>query len=301
MLEEKLMQEEMNVAQSIASETYFQTVFRRFKRHRLGYYSLIFLGILVFMIILVPLISPYHPDAIVGSYSQAPSWKHWLGTDQVGRDMFTRLFTGAGVSLLVSVSATVMSTTLGILLGLVSGYFGSWVDQVVMRVTDVVMSFPYLLLVLVAAAIFGPGLVNMIIILGIVDWPSMARLVRSNVISVRERNYIQGSKVAGMPNMYIMFRDILPNAMAPVLINATSILALTMLDEAALSFLAMGVQPPTASLGNLLNVAQSFSVLRNYIWMWLPPGLMIILLVVSINFVGDALRDALDPQSKLQM
>ena len=182
-----------------------------------------------------------------------------------------------------------------------SGYFGSWVDQVVMRVTDVVMSFPYLLLVLVAAAIFGPGLVNMIIILGIVDWPSMARLVRSNVISVRERNYIQGSKVAGMPNMYIMFRDILPNAMAPVLINATSILALTMLDEAALSFLAMGVQPPTASLGNLLNVAQSFSVLRNYIWMWLPPGLMIILLVVSINFVGDALRDALDPQSKLQM
>lgn len=299
---EDIIKYDLNVkSEAISEENYLQTVIRRFKRHKLGYFSFWFLIFIVVLIIVVPLLSPYESDAIVGGFSQAPSAKHWLGTDQVGRDMFTRLFTGAGISLFVALSATVLSTVLGILLGLLSGYFGSWVDQVVMRITDVVMSFPYLLLVLVAAAIFGPGLWNMIIILGIVDWPAMARLVRSNVISIREKNYIQGSKVAGLPHRYIMFQDILPNAMAPVLINATSILALTMLDEAALSFLAMGVQPPTASLGNLLNVAQSFSILRNYVWMWLPPGIMIVLIVVAINFIGDALRDAIDPQSKVQL
>lgn len=299
---EDIIKYDLNVkSEAISEENYLQTVIRRFKRHKLGYFSFWFLVLIIVLIIVVPLLSPYESDAIVGGFSQAPSAKHWLGTDQVGRDMFTRLFTGAGISLFVALSATVLSTVLGILLGLLSGYFGSWVDQVVMRITDVVMSFPYLLLVLVAAAIFGPGLWNMIIILGIVDWPAMARLVRSNVISIREKNYIQGSKVAGLPHRYIMFQDILPNAMAPVLINATSILALTMLDEAALSFLAMGVQPPTASLGNLLNVAQSFSILRNYVWMWLPPGIMIVLIVVAINFIGDALRDAIDPQSKVQL
>ena len=164
-----------------------------------------------------------------------------------------------------------------------------------MRFTDMVMSFPYILLVLVAAAIFRPGLWSIILILGFVDWPGAARLVRGNVLSLRESNFVKSSIVAGMPARHILFSEILPNTMAPILVYATSVMAISMLDEAALSFLGMGVQPPAASLGNMLNSAQSLTVLTRQPWLWIPPGLLIVILVVSINFVGDALRDALDP------
>ena len=160
-----------------------------------------------------------------------------------------------------------------------------------------VMSFPYILLVLVAAAIFEPGLWSIILILGFVDWPGIARLVRGNVLSLRETNFVKGSIVAGMPTRHILFSEILPNTVAPMLVYATSVMALSMLDEASLSFLGMGVQPPAASLGNMLNSAQSLTVLTRQPWLWIPPGLLIVILVVAINFVGDALRDALDPSA----
>ena len=152
--------------------------------------------------------------------------------------------------------------------------------------------------VLVAASIFKPGLWNIILILGFVDWPGIARLVRGNVLSLRETNFIKGNIVAGMPLRHILFSEILPNTAAPILVYATSVLALSMLDEAALSFLGMGVQPPTASLGNMLNGAQSLTVLTKQPWLWIPPGLLIVVLVIAINFIGDALRDALDPNSR---
>ncbi|NCC84124.1 MAG: ABC transporter permease [Clostridia bacterium] len=286
-----------SLAERISHETYYQTVFRRFRRHRPGFISLIFLGLMLLLIAVTPLLSPYGPNQITSAFSAMPSAEHWLGTDQVGRDMLTRLMTGSGISLFVALLATVVSTLLGVLLGLAAGYFGGWIDIIIMRVTDIVMSFPYLLLVLVAAAIFGPGMWNIVLILGFVNWPGMARLVRSNVMSLRGVNYVQGSQVAGMPTIYILFKEILPNTIAPVLIYATSVMAQTMLDEAALSFLGMGVQAPTASLGNLLNVAQSYTILETKPWMWLPPGLMTILLVVAVNFIGDALRDAFDPRN----
>ncbi len=195
----KKRQEERSLAEKIAHETYFQTVFRRFKRHKLGFVSLIFLAVMLVLIFLVPLFSPYDPNGLTSAFSAPPSAEHLLGTDQVGRDMLTRLFVGARVSLFVAFMATAIATAVGIVLGLVSGYFGGWIDIVVMRVTDMVMSFPYLLLVLVAAAVFKPGMWNIILILGFVDWPGMARLVRGNVMSLRQANYVQGSRVAGMP------------------------------------------------------------------------------------------------------
>ena len=179
----------------------------------------------------------------------------------------------------------------------IAGYFGGAADMIIMRFTDMVMSFPYILLVLVAASIFKPGLWSIILILGFVDWPGIARLVRGNVLSLRESNFIKSDLVAGMPLPYILFSEILPNTAAPILVYATSVLALSMLDEAALSFLGMGVQPPTASLGNMLNGAQSLTVLTKQPWLWIPSGLMIVVLVIAINFIGDALRDALDPNS----
>jgi peptide/nickel transport system permease protein len=227
-----------------------------------------------------------------------PSPKHWLGTDQIGRDMFSRLLYASRISLFVGFSVTVISTLIGVILGLVAGYFGGWVDILIMRITDIIMSFPYMLLVLVAAAIFEPGLWNIILILGFVDWPGAARLVRGNVLSLRETTFVKGNIVAGMPNGYILFSEILPNTVGPILVYATSVFAYSILDEAALSFLGMGVQSPTASLGNILNGAESITILTSKFWLWVPAGVVIILLVVSINFIGDALRDAIDPSAK---
>ncbi len=287
-----------NEKYDVVNESYLQTVIRRFRRHRLAAVSLVVLIILGAAALLAPVIAPYDPNEIVGGFSSAPSREFWLGTDQIGRDVFSRLLYAMRVSLLVGILATLISTVTGVVLGLIAGYFGGAADMIIMRFTDMVMSFPYILLVLVAASIFRPGMWSIILILGFVDWPGIARLVRGNVLSLRETNFVKGNIVAGMPLGHILFSEILPNTVAPILVYATSVLALSMLDEAALSFLGMGVQPPTASLGNMLNGAQSLTVLTKQPWLWLPPGLLIVILVMAINFIGDALRDALDPNSR---
>ena len=281
----------------ISNESYLQTVWRRFRKHHLALVSLVVLIIIVGAALLAPVIAPYDPNEIAGPFGGAPSRDFWLGTDQIGRDMLSRLLYATRISLLVGVLATVISTVIGVILGLIAGYFGGMADMIIMRFTDMVMSFPYILLVLVAAAIFKPGLWNIILILGFVDWPGIARLVRGNVLNLRETNFVKGNIVAGMPLRHILLSEILPNTVAPILVYATSVLALSMLDEAALSFLGQGVQPPTASLGNMLNGAQSLTVLTKQPWLWIPPGLIIVILVMAINFIGDALRDALDPNS----
>lgn len=278
-----------------ANETYMQTVMRRFRAHHLAKISLVILVVVGLAALFAPVVAPYDPDAIVGTFSGAPCKEFILGTDQIGRDVFSRLLYAIRISLLVGILATVISTVIGVVLGLIAGYFGGVADMILMRFTDMVMSFPYILLVLVAAAIFKTGLWSIILILGFVDWPGVARLVRGNVLSLRETNFVKGNVVAGMPLRHILFSEILPNTVAPILVYATSVMAISMLDEAALSFLGMGVQPPMASLGNMLNGAQSITVLTSQPWLWLPPGIMIVVLVVSINFVGDALRDAFDP------
>ncbi len=278
-----------------ANETYMQTVMRRFRAHHLAKISLVILVVVGLAALFAPVVAPYDPDAIVGTFSGAPCKEFILGTDQIGRDVFSRLLYATRISLLVGILATVISTVIGVVLGLIAGYFGGVADMILMRFTDMVMSFPYILLVLVAAAIFKPGLWSIILILGFVDWPGVARLVRGNVLSLREANFVKGNVVAGMPLRHILFSEILPNTVAPILVYATSVMAISMLDEAALSFLGMGVQPPMASLGNMLNGAQSITVLTSQPWLWLPPGIMIVVLVISINFVGDALRDAFDP------
>ena len=275
----------------------YRLILRRFARHRMALLCLVILTVLVLMAVLAPLIAPYAPQKPTGQFNRPPSAQHLLGTDKIGRDMFSRILYAMRVSLLVGFLATAISTVIGVLLGLVSGYFGGAVDKLIMGFTDMVMSFPYILLVLVAAAIFQPGMWSIILILGFVDWPGVARLVRGNVLSLRQTNFIKSDITAGMPRRYILFSEILPNTIAPVLVYATSVFALSILDEAALSFLGMGVQPPTPSLGNLLNGAESLSVLTGKPWLWVPAGTVIVLLVVCINFVGDALRDAFDPRN----
>ena len=270
---------------NLSNETYLQTVWRRFRHHHLAVVSIVVVAVISLAAVLAPILAPYDPQAIAGPFGAAPSKEFILGTDAIGRDVLSRLLYATRISLLVGVMATLLSTAIGVVLGLIAGYFGGVADMVIMRFTDVVMSFPYILLVLVAAAIFEPGLWNIILILG-------------NVLSLRETNFIKSNLVAGMPLSHILFSEILPNTVAPILVYSTTVLAVSMLDEAALSFLGMGVQPPKASLGNMLNGAQSLTVLTQQPWLWIPPGLVIIVLVVAINFIGDALRDAVDPNSK---
>ncbi len=274
------------------------TVWKRFCRHKLAVGCLLVLTVLVALAVFAPLIAPYGPtEPDIKAMNKPPSQAHIFGTDKIGRDQFSRVLYGMRISLMVGALATVISTVIGVALGLLSGYLGGWTDRLIMSFTDMVMSFPYILLVLVAASIFRPGLWTIILILGFVNWPGVCRLVRGNVLSLRETNFIRSDVTAGMPRRFILFSEILPNTLAPVLVYGTSVFALSILDEAALSFLGQGVQPPTASLGNLLGSAQSLSMLTGKPWLWVPAGVAVILLVVCINLVGDALRDALDPRN----
>ena len=285
----------MNNKIDISKEKYAQTVWRRFRKHKLAMVSLVCVVVLSLLALLAPVIAPYDPEAINSSFSAAPSLKHWLGTDQIGRDILSRLLYGMRVSILVGIVTTLISTSIGVVLGLIAGYFSGILDMIIMRFTDMIMSFPYILLVLVAASMFRPGFWSIVLILGFVNWPGVARLVRGNVLALRETNFVKGNVVAGMPLRHILFSEILPNTMAPILVYATSVLALSILDEAALSFLGLGIQAPASSLGNMLNGAQSLTVLTKLPWLWIPPGVVIILLVIAINFIGDAMRDALEP------
>ncbi|WP_376698274.1 oligopeptide ABC transporter permease [Cohnella lubricantis] len=270
---------------------------RRFRKHKLAVAGVAVLGALIVCAILAPIIAPYSPTAMTDEFGAAPSWKHLLGTDPVGRDQLSRLIYGARVSLSVGIGSMLIASVIGTVLGLVSGYFGRWVDNVIMRVTDMFMSFPYIMLILVVASIVGPGLTNIILILGFLGWPAVARLVRGSVLAVKQTDYVKASVALGYRTPRILFRHVLPNTVAPILIFATSGVAGAILDEAALSFLGLGVQPPDASWGNMLASAQTLTVLTSQPWLWVPPGVLMIAGVLSINFIGDALRDALDPRN----
>lgn len=280
-----------------ADNNYLLSVLKKFCKHKLALISVFALLFITLCAVFAPLIAPYPPDSIVGPFSAAPDKQHLLGTDQIGRDVLSRVMYGARISLLVGLTSVAIGLVIGIVLGLVSGYFGGVIDMIIMRITDIVMSFPYIMLILVVAGIVGPGLLNIILILGFLNWPSVARLVRGNVLSIKELDYVKASIVGGYSTRRILFSEILPNTIAPILIYASSGIAWAILDEAALSFLGFGVQAPTASLGNMLNGTQSLVILTSKPWLWIPPGIVIILIVLSINFIGDALRDAFDPNN----
>lgn len=278
-------------------ESYLKLIRKRFFKHKLAVVGMVVFTLLVIIAIFAPLIAPHNPYAVEGEFGAAPSSTHILGTDEVGRDLFSRLLYAARVSLSVGVGAVAIYVAIGTILGAVAGYFGKWVDMVIMRITDVFMSFPYLMVILVLVSIMGPSLFNVILVLGLLGWPSIARLVRGSVLAIKEMDYVKAGVALGYSTPKIVFQHILPNCIAPILVNATFGIASAIIMEASLSFLGMGVQPPTASWGNMLNEAQSITVLASQPWLWIPPGIMILLAVLSINFMGDGLRDAMDPKS----
>lgn len=273
---------------------------RRFFRHKLAVFGLMVLAIIVIVAIFAPWLTPYGPNEIdLRARSQGPSAEHWLGTDRTGRDVLTRTIYAGRISLAVGVVAVLISVAIGSLLGSVAGYFGGIWDNLIMRFTDVIMTFPAIVAILTLAAIVGPGVGNIMIIIGVLSWPVPARLVRSRLLSIRNQEYIHAARSLGVPSSQIIFRHALPNALDVLLVYSSLGIATAILLEAGLSFLGLGVQPPTSSWGNMLNVARNVSVLENEPWTWIPAGLAIVASVLAVNFVGDGLRDALDPRMKL--
>lgn len=281
--------------------SYMRDVIERFMSHKLAVIGLIVLLMMIIAVIFLPSILDLDPytSYMIGGFNQKPSAEHWLGTDRTGRDIFARLVYGGRISLTVGILSTLISMIIGIPLGLLAGYFRGWVEIIIMRIADIFMSFPSMMLILVLVSVIGPSVVSITVVLGILGWTQFARLIHSRVLSIREKEYVESAKAIGTKNGKIMSKYILPNAFAPCLITMTFRTASSILMEASLSFLGMGVQPPTASWGNLMYEAKSIVVLSTQPWTWVPPGICLVITVLSINFFGDGLRDALDPKMKI--
>lgn len=278
------------------SESYAKLITKRFVKHKLAVAGLVAFVLLILIGIFAPWIAPQDPNLIGKSFSAAPSSEHWLGTDQVGRDVLSRLIHATRVSLLVGVVTVAIYMVIGIVIGAVAGYLGGWADMVINRIIDVFMSFPSLMVILVLVTVLGTGISNIIIVLALLGWPSVARLVRGSVLALRESEFVKAGVTLGLSTPRLIFSHILPNCLGPILVNATFGIAAAILSESSLSFLGMGVQPPTASWGNMLNAAQSITALQSQPWLWIPPGMIIVIAVLSINFIGDGFRDAMDPK-----
>ena len=273
---------------------------KKFMHNRKAVLGLIIVCFLVLAVILIPIfmkLDPYTTDRAVG-FNKAPCPGHLLGTDDVGRDLFARLLYGGRISLFVGIMSTIISVLIGIPLGLIAGYFRGIAETVIMRVADAFMSFPTMVLILVLVAVFGPSILTVTVVIGVLGWTAIAKLIYGNVLSIREREYIQATKAIGMSTPKILLSEVLPNAIPPVWANISFRVAGAILTESSLSFLGMGVQTPQASWGNIIFAAQNLLVLTARPWVWFPPGICIILVVVGFNFIGEGVRDALDPKTK---
>jgi peptide/nickel transport system permease protein len=272
---------------------------RRFLSHRLALIGAVILAILAIAATFAPLLAPYDPNAIsLVSMSQGPSWQHLLGTDTVGRDTLSRALYGARISLSVGVLAVAMYLTIGFVLGALSGYFGGFIDSLIMRFTEIMMCFPTFVLILILVGIVGPNVGNIILVIGLFGWPGVARLVRGQVLQLRELDYVTAARAIGGTSRYVLFRHILPNVIGPLTVAGSLGIAGAILSEAGLSFLGLGVVKPMPSWGSMLSEARNPATLATQPWLWLAPGILISLAVLSANFIGDGLRDAFDVKSR---
>jgi peptide/nickel transport system permease protein len=268
---------------------------RNFKRHKLGVIGSIMVVFLIFIAIFGNFVSPYDPlEMHTKDALQGPSAKYWLGTDRFGRDQLSRLITGTRISMLVSFGSIFVAACIGVVIGLIAGYYGGYIDNIIMRLLDIIFAFPMLLLALVMVAVLGPSLRNVLIAIGFVQHARFARIVRGQVLSVKEKEFVEGIRSVGAKGLTIIFRFILPNVISPVIVQATWGLSIAIMIEAALSFLGLGTQPPMPSWGLMLNESRRFMELAP--WMTVFPGLSIMFAVLAFNLTGDALRDALDPR-----
>lgn len=281
----------VNKNRTSPAAVFLQRLFRnRFASTGLGVVLLLF-----FLSLLAPYLTPYDPDA-VDAYRvlMPPSWDHWFGTDELGRDVLTRVLYGARISLKVGFVAVGIAVAIGTAVGLIAGYYGGWLDALLMRLVDIMLCFPTFFLILAVIAMLEPSIWYIMVIIGLTGWMGVARLVRAEVLSLKEREFVMAAIALGASDIRIIFRHILPNALSPVLVSATLGVAGAILTESALSFLGIGVQPPTPSWGNILTSGKDY--IEFAWWLSLFPGTAILVTVLSYNLVGEGIRDALDPR-----
>jgi peptide/nickel transport system permease protein len=270
---------------------------RRLKQRKSAMLGLIIICVLILLAVFAPLIAPFDPaQQSWTAVRKAPSWAHWFGTDESGRDLLSRVIYGARASLLAGVVSVSIALTAGVPIGLLAGYRGGWIDALISRITDAMLACPNLILAIALAAFLGPSLTNAMIAIGITATPVFVRLTRGQVLAVKVEDYVEAARAVGNPGWRIAVKHILPNIMPALLVQATLAIAAAIIAEASLSFLGLGQQPPAPSWGSMLNTAQRF--LTNAPWMAVWPGLAIFLSVLSFNLLGDGLRDALDPKER---
>lgn len=276
-------------------KTFFRDVVSRFIRHRLAAASAAILLAEILLLLLLPLVLELAPNEIdYAAFEAAPSSAHWLGTDDVGRDVFARLIYGGRVSLAVGFGATLISVLIGVPLGMLAGYYRGIPEIIIIRLSEVFLSIPSTILILVIVSITGTSVVMLTLVIGVMGWPGIAKLMYGSVLSAREKEYVEAARAIGEKDHVIQLKYILPNTITPVLTAFTFRVAGAILQESGLSFLGLGVQTPQASWGNILNSAQSVAVLTYRPWRWVPAGLILLITVSAINFIGDGLRDAMD-------
>lgn len=278
--------------------SFFAAVFwPRLKRNRLAMTGLGVVVVLFLTSLLAPLIAPYNPSEInAWDVLQPPTWQHWFGTDELGRDVLTRVLFGARISLKVGFVAIGIAVLLGSAVGLLAGYYGGWVDTLLMRCVDIMLCFPAFFLILAIITFLEPSIWYIMAVIGLTGWMGVARLVRAEVLAIREADYILAARCIGCSDLRIILRHILPNALSPVLVAATLGVAGAILTESALSFLGIGVQPPTPSWGNILTSGKDY--IEFAWWLSLYPGLAILITVLAYNLLGEGIRDALDPRTR---
>ncbi|MGP4081437.1 oligopeptide ABC transporter permease [Pseudalkalibacillus sp. R45] len=280
-------------------ETLTRLTIEKFMKNKLAVIGLITLMLIILAAIFAPYLTPYEPsNQELLKRLTPPNGEHWLGVDTLGRDMYTRMLYGARVSLLVGFASVTVSIFIGTIVGAIAGYYGGVVDAFLMRVVDVFLSIPSLFFLITVVTIFEPSLTMLILAFALFGWTTTARLVRGEFLTLRSREFVLAAKTMGVRSSKIIFSHILPNAMGPVIVTATLYVGIIILAESALSYLGLGVQPPTPSWGNMLQDAQNITIMYTAPWYPIFPGVMILITVLAFNFVGDGLRDAFDPKMK---
>lgn len=277
---------------------------QRFLKNKIAVVGAVIFILITILVIVVPIVSPYKlHDFNLEDKNQAPSAEHWLGTDAQGRDVLTRLFLGGRISILVGVIAAIITVILGSIIGGIAGYYGGWVDNLLMRFAEIINSLPFLPLVItISAILIGVDITStqkmylVMVLIGLLSWPSLARMVRGQILSLKEQEFMLATKALGISDAAKIARHLIPNTFAYIIVTATLSMASAILTEASLSFLGLGVQPPIPTWGNMMELAKKVTVIKSQPWLWLPPGIMTMLTVVSINLLGEGLRDAFDPK-----
>ena len=281
------------------SESYTAVITRQFLKNKLSVGALIMLCIIVLMCIFVPILSPY---SMYGTSADMrfipPSAQHWFGTDIIGRDLFTRLFVGGRISLGIALAATVITTIVGVTLGGISGFYGKWADTVIMRLSEMIMALPFFLIAIVIVALFGSSIQTLIFVFTAFSWPPIARIIRGQILVLREAEYMKACEALGINDFSRIVKHLMPNLLPFIIVYATLSMAGVILGETGLSFLGLGVSPPTPTWGNLIEPARELMHLMNRPWLFIPPGIMIFLTIMCFNIVGDGLRDAVDPKGR---